>query len=225
MVFLTVIFSIACLALMALFIKNEHDEKYVPAVILKGSASLCFVILGIIGAGKCSDAALAKLIIIGLIFGCVADIMLNLRYLSKEKGQLIFIIGTLIFLSGHIIYLAALIPASPAPWLVFGVAVVLAALTMVWIFSKITAKMSLKIVGVFYIGAVMLMACMAVGNMIANFSAHSVVFALGGLLFLVSDVVLILNTFGGKPKFELRVTNLSLYYIGQILIALSLQLF
>lgn len=224
MLFLTIILSLACLAVMALFIKKEHEEKYVPAVILKGCASLCFVILGVIGCRVCGDSALAKLIIIGLVIGCVADIMLNLRYLSKEKGQLIFIIGTLIFLSGHIIYLCALIPASPAPWLVFGIAVVLTALTMVWIFSRISAKKSLKIVGIFYVGAVMTMACMAVGNMIASFNAHTLVFAIGALLFLVSDVVLILNTFGGKTKFSLRVTNLSLYYLGQIMIALSLQL-
>ena len=47
-------------------------------------------------------------------------------------------------------------------------------------------------------------------------------FAAGAFLFLVSDIVLILNTFGPKSKFSLRVTNLSLYYVGQLLIALSL---
>ena len=37
-----------------------------------------------------------------------------------------------------------------------------------------------------------------------------------------SSIVLILNTFGPESKFSLRVTNLSLYYVGQLLIALSL---
>ena len=35
--------------------------------------------------------------------------------------------------------------------------------------------------------------------------------------------MLILNTFGSETKQSLRVTNISLYYIGQLLIALSLR--
>jgi hypothetical protein len=46
----------------------------------------------------------------------------------------------------------------------------------------------------------------------------------GALLFLASDVVLILNTFGPKSTFSMRVVNLVLYYVGQLMIALSLQL-
>ena len=42
-------------------------------------------------------------------------------------------------------------------------------------------------------------------------------------MFLDSDVELILNTFGKETKQSLRVTNISLYYAGQILIALSLM--
>ena len=49
------------------------------------------------------------------------------------------------------------------------------------------------------------------------------IFAVGAILFLVSDIVLILNTFGRETKQSLRVTNISLYYAGQILIALSLR--
>ena len=44
-----------------------------------------------------------------------------------------------------------------------------------------------------------------------------------GALFLVSDIVLILNTFGSEFKQNLRNTNISLYYAGQLLIAFSLS--
>ena len=40
----------------------------------------------------------------------------------------------------------------------------------------------------------------------------------------MSDIVLILNTFGSEFRKSLRNTNISLYYIGQLLIAFSLQL-
>ena len=95
---------------------------------------------------------------------------------------------------------------------------------MVWIFQRITAKPAFKIFGVVYIGAIMLLNCVAIGNVIAAQSPFNIVFAIGAVLFLVSDIVLILNTFGSEFKQSLRNTNISLYYAGQLLIALSLSL-
>ena len=74
-----------------------------------------------------------------------------------------------------------------------------------------------------YIGAIVLLNCVAIGNLIVSPSAFTAVFSAGAILFLLSDIVLILNTFGKETKQSLRVTNISLYYAGQILIALSLM--
>ena len=93
---------------------------------------------------------------------------------------------------------------------------------MIWIFQRITAKKAFKIFGVIYIGAIVLLNCVAASNLITSPSAFTAVFVAGSLLFLISDIVLILNTFGPESRFRLRITNISLYYIGQILIALSL---
>lgn len=209
-----------CLIFAAMFLYQESREKYVPAVVLKGLASLCFVILGII----CSPGShLAKLVIIGLVLGCIADVLLNLRWVFKEKGQLIFLVGILVFLSGHILYLAAVLPLSANWILCVVIGIILTAVLMVWIFKQITAKKAFKIFGVFYIGAIMLLNCVAIGNLISAPSVFTGLFAAGALFFLVSDIVLILNTFGSETKQSLRVTNISLYYIGQLLIALSLK--
>lgn len=209
-----------CLCLAGLFLWTEKQEKYVPAVVLKGLASLCFVVLGLL---LNPGTPMAKLIVIGLILGCVADVMLNLRWVFPKKGQLIFLVGILVFLSGHIFYLAAVLPMCPTkvPCILAGV--VLTAMTMIWIFRRITAKKAFKIFGVFYIGAIMILNCVAIGNLIAAPSAFTGMFAAGALLFLVSDIVLILNTFGSETKLSLRITNIGLYYLGQLLIALSLK--
>ena len=53
---------------------------------------------------------------------------------------------------------------------------------------------------------------------------RSIEYAIGAVLFMVSDIVLIFNTFSGKTRFSMRITNLSLYYIGQMMIALCLFL-
>ncbi|MBO4887121.1 MAG: lysoplasmalogenase [Firmicutes bacterium] len=208
-----------CLVVAYLFLMQEKKENYVTAVCLKGLASLCFVLLGILSS---PGTPIARLIVIGLILGLIADVLLNLRYVFKEKGQLVFLVGILVFLSGHILYLAAVLPIS-GKWLICLIAaVILTALLMWWILSKITAKMAFKIFGIVYIGAIVFLNCAAICNLIVKSSAFTWLFAAGAVLFLISDVVLILNTFGGKSRFTLRVTNIGLYYIGQMLIALSL---
>ena len=212
---------VLCGALAGVFLHKESKGQYVPAVILKGLASLCFVTIGVI----CSPGThTGKLIVAGLIIGCVADVLLNLRMVFEEKGQPIFLVGILVFLTGHIMYLAAVLPLNQNKLICIVIGVILTALLMVWIFKRVTAKPAFKIFGVVYIGAIMLLNCVAIGNLIAEQSAFNGVFAAGAVLFLISDIVLILNTFGDEFKQSLRNTNISLYYAGQILIALSLQL-
>ncbi|MBQ9911618.1 MAG: lysoplasmalogenase [Firmicutes bacterium] len=213
-----------CLAVMILFIRCEHGKNYTLAVILKGLASAAFVILGFLGKGMCSDPVFAGHVFTGLILGCIADVLLNLRFVFEKKGKIIFLVGILVFLSGHILYLVALMPKCSHLMLCIGIGAVLTVFTMIWLFKRITAAAAFKIFGVFYIGAIMIMTCVAVGILIDSPSAASAVFAAGAVSFLISDIVLILNTFGKESKFSLRIVNLSLYYVGQLLIALSLQL-
>ena len=210
-----------CSALAGIFLQKESRQQYVAAVILKGLASLCFVAIGLI----CSPGThVANMIVAGLIIGSTADVLLNLRMVFEEKGQPIFLVGILVFLTGHIMYLAAVLPLCSHKLMCIIAGIVLTALLMIWIFKRITAKMAFKIFGVVYIGAIMLLNCVAIGNLIAEPSAFNGVFAAGAVLFLISDIVLILNTFGSEFRQSLRNTNISLYYMGQILIALSLLL-
>ena len=212
---------ILCAVLARIFLVEESKEEYVKAVILKGLASLCFVIIGFI----CNPGNhVSNLIVAGLVIGCIADVMLNLRMVFKEKGQLIFLVGILVFLTGHIMYLAAVLPLCSYKLICIITGLVLTALLMVWIFKRVTAKPAFKIFGVVYIGAIMLLNCVAIGNVIAAQSPFNIVFAIGAVLFLISDIVLILNTFGSEFKQNLRNTNISLYYAGQLLIALSLTM-
>ena len=213
--------AVLCAALAYIFLRAESKEEYVKAVILKGLASLCFVLIGLI----CSPGThVAAMIVAGLVIGSTADVLLNLRMVFKEKGQIIFLIGILVFLTGHIMYLAAVFPLCSYKAVCIISGIVLTALLMIWIFQRITAKPAFKIFGIVYIGAIMLLNCVAIGNVIAEQSAFNMIFALGAVLFLVSDIVLILNTFGSEFRQSLRNTNIALYYAGQLLIAFSLML-
>ncbi|MBP5279554.1 MAG: lysoplasmalogenase [Erysipelotrichaceae bacterium] len=209
--------------LQGLFIKVEHEEKYVLADILKGSAALMFVLVGY-NAYLANSSDTNRLFLIGLIFGMIGDILLNLRYVFPKNGQKIFLVGILAFLIGHILYLVALIPSAQHLWLFVAIGAIAAAGLLAYIFKTMEVKKAFKIFGVFYLGAVFIMCSIAIGIAIFAPSPRSIVYAIGAILFTASDVVLIFNTFSGVTRFSLRITNLSLYYLGQMLIACSMFL-
>ena len=208
-----------CLGLMALQIQREQRDRFFAAMLLKGLASLCFVLLGVLAS---SGAKPAGQIVAGLVLGCVADVLLSARYAFPKKGKIIFLVGILVFLAGHLVYLAAIIRLCEKPLLCAVVGVLLTAVLMKWLFARITAEKVFKIFGIFYVGAITVMTCTAIGNLISEPSAFTGLFAAGAVLFLISDIVLILNTFGPANRFRLRILNLSLYYVGQLMIAASL---
>ncbi|MDO4490716.1 MAG: lysoplasmalogenase [Lachnospiraceae bacterium] len=217
MIFLVIVIGIL---LQICFIYVEHKKHMVAAMVFKGLASLAFVLLGVV----CSSwDPFSNWILAGLIFGMAGDILLAMRYLSEKSGQKIFLVGILVFLMGHVMYLAALlnIAVNPAVSVITGV--VITAVLMIWIFKQIKAERAFKIFGFFYIGAVTIMAVTAVMNMLQLGGIVNTMFEAGGVLFLVSDVVMILNTFTEKTRFSLRIANLSLYYVGQLLIAVCLK--
>jgi len=207
------------------FILVENKKKYIPAVILKGSAALVFIIIGVLSMQLASNQSFARLVVIGLLLGGVGDVLLNLRFVFEKSGQKIFLMGIAAFLSGHIMYLAALILLSNNLLVSLICGVVAAALLLRWIFGKIgEVQKAFKIFGYVYIGAIVLMTAVAIGNLISNPGSTSAqLYVIGAMFFTASDVIMIFNTFGGTQKFSMRAANLSLYYLGQLLIAISLQ--
>ncbi len=212
-----------CLFFAGVFLYAEYRKKHIAAVILKGLASLCFVTLGMLGAKLSGNGPAVKNITAGLILGMIADVMLNLRFAFPQIGKMIFLAGILVFLAGHVMYIIALAPMCDRLPLCAAAAVVLTALLLKWIFTRITAAKAFRIFGVFYLGAIMLMTCISWGLLFTAPSVFTRIFAAGAVMFLASDIILILNTFGSKQKESFRIANIVLYYIGQLLIASALQ--
>ena len=217
------LYIIAGFVLQALFIKSEHEEKYLLADILKGTASLMFVLIGYT-AFQTVNNPFNRQLFFGLLFGMIGDILLNLRYVFPKHGQKIFLAGIVAFLIGHVLYLLALIPQARHVWIWYCIAAgaLAAAGLLAYTFKTMEVKKAFKIFGVFYLGAVFIMTAIALGIAFFTPGRRAIIYAIGAVLFTASDVVLIFNTFSGVTKFSLRIANLTLYYIGQILIACSL---
>jgi len=212
------------LLLQGVFIVVEHKKRWVAANILKGLASLVFVLIGFVGWLQSPSSNFTNCVFAGLLLGMLGDILLNLRFVYPDKGQKIFLGGIAAFLIGHILYLCALIPSVKHLYVDIAIGAVLAAALLIYIFKTMKVKLAFKIFGIVYLGAVIIMTCMALDIAFFAASPRTITFAIGAILFTVSDIVLIFNTFSDVTKFSLRITNLSLYYIGQVLIACSLFL-
>ncbi len=221
--FVNYLLIIAGCIIQALFIKTEHEENYRKAVFLKGLASFMFVMVGVLAWIKYADHSLVKTIVAGLLFGMAGDILLNLRFVFPENGKKIFLTGILAFLIGHILYLKAIIPLNSGVFVPALIGAVIAAVLLGYIFKTMEVNIAYKIFGIFYLGAVIIMTCIAISNALEAPDVFRLMYAVGAVFFTLSDIVLIFNTFGKTTKFSLRITNLSLYYIGQVLIALSLH--
>lgn len=219
--------------IQCLFITVEHKEKYVLADILKGTAALMFVIIGYLGMKTGYNPGFAEKIFAGLICGMVGDILLNLRFVFEKQGQKIFLAGIAAFLAGHILYLIALIHHARHLLVSVIIGAILAGALLAYIFKTMDVKPAFKAFGIIYLGAVIIMTCIAIDSAIFSLplmisgapivgKLSAVIYAIGAVLFTASDIVLIFNTFSGTTRFSLRITNLTLYYIGQLLIAASL---
>lgn len=206
------------------FIKTEYAGKMVKATVLKGAASLFFVLLGFT-CYAANTAPFGKLVVIGLVLGLVGDVLLNLRNVFEgRKSMLVFALGILAFLSGHFLYIAALIrlKADIVVWAAV-LTVIISVLAIPPLMRRITApSMGLKIFGYVYLVVVIAMfSCAAMLLVKLGASALTVLFAVGALLFMVSDFIMIYYSFGKKIK-PLRAINLLSYYVGQLLIAIAI---
>lgn len=208
------------------FIKTEYSGQMLKATILKGCASLFFVILGIVCYTN-NKTEFGKLILIGLILGLVGDVFLNMRNLYEgKKSMVVFALGILAFLSGHFLYIAALIKQNTGiVLLALVLTAIISVLAIPPLMKQITApSKGLKIFGYVYLVVVIMMFSNSAILLIKNgASALTLTFTIGALLFMVSDFIMIYYSFGKKIK-PLRAINLLSYYIGQLLIGICILL-
>lgn len=216
---------LGCL-LQATFICFEYAKKLALALVFKGLASLGFVLLGAAFLSVTPDLTFGWLVAAGLVFGAIGDILLNAYKLSKGGGQSVFMAGIGAFFTGHLLYIAALLSRG-ANALFIGVPLcaLVSALLIPFVLKRIEVAGRLKTFGVVYMSLVFLMAGCAAGLLILEpFSVGHLLFTVGAVLFALSDVILVFHLFGRKKHGAFRALNLSSYYAGQVLIALSLLL-
>jgi|AGTN01.1.fsa_nt_gi YhhN-like protein. len=215
-------------ALAVAFMAIRVTQKPIYGLLSKTLASMAFVAMGAVGV-LLGGNIYAALILLGLSFGMVGDIVLDLKRAHSEFENQYLMSGMLAFMSGHGAYLSAFILTalkigvhdlifagivSGAIGLVAGPAIVIVAIKMMKAnFGKFLG------ISVFY--SVLLTFMSAFSIWLAILNPKFLLVAIAMAAFLLSDMVLSTMYFvaGKKEDKLLVVVNHTLYYAAQILLA------
>lgn len=210
-----------------IFIIFDGKNSHVLATVLKGMASLFFVLLGAYCITVVGFNFTTVLVIIGLILGLIGDVFLHLKNcVNKSLETPIFVVGTCSFMLGHFAYIVALALAGGTNCLIaFGVSAILYALVAIPSLKVMNAPKNLLRLGEVYIGVVVYMFSLSLVRFVRDVSEYNLLFMIGALLFTTSDVILCHQMFGTKKFKYMSQTLLILYYTAQMLIAFSCLLY
>ena len=206
---------ILLLALIAL------DVAYivVGTLLIKSLASAIFVIIGIINfifALKCkASIKFPILMLIGLIFAMLGDILLEIN----------FIVGAILFAVGHIFFFISYCALSKFTLkdLLYGIIIFIPSvlfMTLAPIFEYDGIVM--EIVCVVYALIISLMVGKSISLFIAQKSMLTLIILLGSICFFLSDLMLLLNVFAHLPV--VGTICLVLYYPAEFMLAFSIFL-
>ncbi len=224
----------------ALYIKYGLPKVTKKSYVYKMVASGTFVLNGVIAFCFYNNSVYSKWVLLGLIFGCLGDIVIALEPFIKdnEKKKLHNTIavtcGGVLFFFGHLLYIVAFlkelsITKSFIPALYFGmVGGIIAIAFLTFVFTKIRmGKFTVPII--FYAIAITSMFALSVNVAITNVTAgllFKIVLFVAPLFFVISDTTIVLRFFNKEKygTYPIRIVNLGTYFIAQMLFGLSIYL-
>lgn len=212
-----------------LFCWFRAKEANVYSLLLKIIASICFILSGIFAIISNKDLSISLYIVIGLVFGLIGDVLLDLKIMYPTDEQQYFNAGTTTFMFGHIFYFLATLNYNYLnvqnifPWNLLISMGVAAVITLAVMFLSKPLKINFGknlIISAVYCFVLSLMLCYSIS--VAIYLPIFWIFAAGMLMFFVSDLVLSMQYFGGKTSKVLIYVNHITYYIAQIMLAISI---
>ena len=220
--------------LLGTFLYFRVKEKRTIAVILKGCTSLMFIATAVVAwlTSKNPNHMFGLLVIIGLFFGLLGDVFLDLKYMTQNKERLFTVLGFLSFLVGHVFFITGLFifffDFNASPFYLIIPALVTALLVVVTLLmEKFTMirygdmKLYVVLYGIFLFFAVSIYmsACIQSG-----WHNSTLILMFAGLVaFSLSDLILN-NTYfaSGFTTPPFIISNHVIYYAAQFTIAIAL---
>jgi uncharacterized membrane protein YhhN len=212
------------------------------ALILKTSASLTFIAMGITALQMSFDNfRYGVFIVIGLFFGMLGDVFLDLKYAHKKYEEKYTFAGMISFLIGHLLYIVAIL-ATYTKFVPWQIAFAIFCATLVGTINHfLSKKMGMKygkfetLTFVYSITTMMTVTfSLNAMNMLGLFPLINgepapeslpryITMFLGTALFAISDLVLSFVFFKeGENKARNVILNHTIYYTSQFVLVLSI---
>ena len=220
-------------ACVTVFNKRRVEKKMEKALLWKSTASLLFVLtaMNTLWASSCAAVSNYRLIVcLGLIFGMMGDIALDLKYVCPDQEKMFTYAGFVSFLIGHLFFIGALVLhyGSDVDYLYIIIPMVLAFLAAgVVLMGEKIMKLnygSYKAI-IFFYSLILIFFTLLSGSIsiMTGFRPNLIIMFTGSVFFLISDLILSRTYFGeGKDRAVDIISNHYTYYLAQYLIALSL---
>jgi uncharacterized membrane protein YhhN len=219
--FPTLVFAVA----LPTFLWAEYRAGRRTTLLTKLTCSLCFIVFGILGAAfgrQGPVAAYDGLMLAGLFLSLVGDLAL-----VWGDQRRMFMLGLAAFLTAHLLYTAAFILANGlALWDLPILAALLAfPLTAYRFLDMDCGKMKGAVLAYMVVISVMLTTALSTLYLGGISGPAYWLVPIGAVLFYFSDGILALVKFRRRCSACFRAINLITYYLGQVLLALSLFFF
>ena len=221
---MSLFFLILGMIALAFYIPEKIRGYTVKAVFIKTAVSVLFVAVAV--TARSSDV-LAIFVVLGLLFGLLGDIWLDLKYVFPDHDSAFTYAGFTVFGIGHILYVAGLITQYGAGrflWASFALAAVAAGLISVLEKPMKLVYGHMKPVVLLYGFMLFSTVFVSGGLLLIHGDVALWLIFVGSALFAISDLILSGTYFGkGKERPVDLISNYLFYYTGQFLIAYALS--
>lgn len=204
---------------VAIWIGDMLYSNGIGGLLAKSLTSALFVILGVCNLvylilGRKHDLKFPIIMVVGLFFAMLGDIVLNVHFIS----------GAILFAIGHVFYFVSYCFLLKFHWvdLIYGAVIFVPSvlfITLAPIFNF--GEVLMEVVCVVYAIIISCMVGKAFSNFIRQRNLQTLLLAIGSLLFYFSDLMLLLNVFAGLPK-VIDILCLATYYPAQCILVYSI---
>ena len=227
---LFICFLAAAVIIALIFTIRRGTKTDAVSLLLKTIASLLFILLGLTGCffSSLPVPMLALFMVFGLVCGLVGDVFLDLKYVYPQDETLHTFTGFGAFMLGHCFYTLFLFLNYEIKTAHFLISIAAGILLAIVIYA--TPKLmkldygKYRIISSVYAGLLVFVTVYALLlEVAAGHSVSKLLFFIGIVLFLLSDLILSQIYFGeNKGTTGNKIANHLTYYLGQILIAASI---